>query len=917
MANSPSIALPETPTLAVGLRGAAWLDPDGAIEETDTAEARRRIQGGTQPILCHAPAVARRLGIDPFPAFDILELFAFVRPAGFCVPTPWGVGRALGFDAPSGLTQATVVLHRAAARLLTELAEESAARGARPVARAMARGGWAWSGAVLHALGVSEEGEQTRAPGAGLDVWRNIPKWSEHAPPPPPGSEPVDPAEARQRLTALLGAEAESRPSQADYASAVTAAFAPRAQAGTPHYVLAEAGTGVGKTLGYLAPASLWAEKNEAPVWISTYTRNLQHQIDDELDRLVPDPAAKANRVVLRKGRENYLCLLNFEEAVRGVATRQRDAVALGLMARWAARTRDGSVTGGDFPAWLVDLLGGARTMALTDHRGECIYSACEHYDRCFIERSVRKARRAELVVANHALVMTLAARGGAENGAAPTRYVFDEGHHVFDAADSAFSAYLSGGEMAELRRWLRGPEGRGRRRGRGLARRVEDLLGEDAGAHKALEAALSGARALPDAGWRQRCADGQPKGPAEAFLCAVRQHVYARAPDARSPYDLEAETTKPEQPLLDSAAALEDALHSLERPLRQLRTGLAERLNSEADQLDTNTRVRIESICRSLAHRAEDLLKAWRHMLAALAVERPDEFVDWFGVERIEGRDIDVGMRRHWIDPTLPFAEAVIAPAHGALVTSATLRDGSGDAEADWASAEARTGARHLPQSTRATVPSPFPYDELTRVLVVTDVRKDDFNQVAAAYRELFLASGGGALGLFTAISRLRAVHQRIAGALDTAGLPLYAQHVDRLNLATLIDIFRAETDSCLLGTDAVRDGVDVPGRSLRLIVFDRVPWPRPTILHKARRAAFGSRAYDDMITRLRLKQAYGRLVRRADDRGVFVLLDPMMPSRLGGAFPEGVTMERVGLADAVAACKAFLQDPAAAGDS
>ena len=210
-------------------------------------------------------------------------------------------------------------------------------------------------------------------------------------------------------------------------------------------------------------------------------------------------------------------------------------------------------------------------------------------------------------------------------------------------------------------------------------------------------------------------------------------------------------------------------------------------------------------------------------------------------------------------------------------------------------------------PAAVRAAVPSPFAYQEQTRVFVINDVRKDDAAQVAAAYRELFLAAGGGALGLFTAISRLRQVHGRIAEPLDRAALPLYAQHVDRLNLATLIDIFRAEEKSCLLGTDAVRDGVDVPGESLRLIVFDRVPWPRPTILHKARRKVFGGRAYDDMLTRLRLKQAYGRLIRRATDRGVFVLLDPMMPSRLGGAFPEGVEMERVGLAEAVAACKTF----------
>jgi ATP-dependent DNA helicase DinG len=191
----------------------------------------------------------------------------------------------------------------------------------------------------------------------------------------------------------------------------------------------------------------------------------------------------------------------------------------------------------------------------------------------------------------------------------------------------------------------------------------------------------------------------------------------------------------------------------------------------------------------------------------------------------------------------------------------------------------------------------------------VVTDVRKDDPAQVAAAYRELFLASGGGALGLFTAINRLRDVHRKIAPHMDAAGLPLYAQHVDAMDISTLVDIFRAEEDACLLGTDAVREGVDVPGRSLRLVVFDRVPWPRPDILHKARRKLFGARSFDDAVTRLRLKQAFGRLIRRAEDRGVFVLLDPMMPSRLKGAFPPGVPYLRIGLKEAVEQVEGFLR--------
>ncbi len=108
--------------------------------------------------------------------------------------------------------------------------------------------------------------------------------------------------------------------------------------------------------------------------------------------------------------------------------------------------------------------------------------------------------------------------------------------------------------------------------------------------------------------------------------------------------------------------------------------------------------------------------------------------------------------------------------------------------------------------------------------MLVVTDVKKGDAGQLAGAYAQLIRAAGGGTLGLFTAIARLKAVHARIADRLAREGLPLYAQHVDPIDTGTLIDIFRDEARASLLGTDALRDGVDVPGHSLRLVVMEVV---------------------------------------------------------------------------------------------
>src|SRR5213079_892898 len=257
--------------------------------------------------------------------------------------------------------------------LLQELAYEASA-DVRAITEIAERAGWSWGPAVLAALPAADPGVHRRAPNptGGLRAWERLDEWQERAPPPPPGNDPVGADEARGRLAALLGEGAEARPQQADYAEAVAAAFAPRDRPDTPQAVLAEAGTGVGKTLGYIAPASLWAERNQGSVWISTYTRNLQSQIARELDRLYPDPVQKRRRVVVRKGRENFLCLLNYEEAVRAALGRASPgAASLALIARWIGATAAGDLVAGDFPGWLAELIGRGRINALADRRGE------------------------------------------------------------------------------------------------------------------------------------------------------------------------------------------------------------------------------------------------------------------------------------------------------------------------------------------------------------------------------------------------------------------------------------------------------------------------------------------------------------------------------------------------------------------
>ncbi len=892
-----SLALPALHASHAG----TWLrERTGVTRTVGKGEAVMAV-ADTPHLMLNAPLVATRLGYPDLSGLDLLELFAFIHPARFVVPTPKGLAHALGLPEPSDDAQVPQLLQQAAAALLAVCQDPKwvEREGAWSALQSLTRLRWPWSGPLTGCIPRPERAERW--------LFSKLPEWEEAGESAQPRQVELGEADTLSRLAELTGHAAEQRTGQRDYAARATGAFSPRRKSGQPHLLLAQAGTGIGKTLGYLAPASLWSQLSGGTVWVSTFTKALQRQLRQESRRAWPERRADGTQpVVVRKGRENYLCLLNLEDALQG-GFAGRAAILAHLVARWAAYTQDGDMIGGDLPGWLGTLFRQRGIAALTDRRGECVYAGCPHYRKCFIERAARASASADLVIANHALVMVNAARGR-DHAARPTRIVFDEGHHVFDAADSTFAAALTGAEAIELRRWVIGPEKASRGRRRGLAARLADVASYDEAGGRAISAAREAAEALPADGWLQRLVEGTPSGPVEELLGAVRATVYARdeSGGTEAGYGLETEAAGLEGPFVEKAQAARAALAELRQPLIRIGSRLEALLEEPPDWLDSQGRQRIEGARHSLSWRV-DLLAAWEALLERLGGPADPEFVDWLAVDRGEAREFDVGIHRRWVDPMKPFARTVLEPAHGVVMTSATLTDRTGREEEDWAVAVARSGAPHIGVTPQMSAhQSPFDYQAQSEVLIVTDVPRGDIPALAGAYGRLIEASGGGVLGLFTAIRRLRAVHGRIADRLARGGLPLYAQHVDPIDTGTLVDIFRDDPAASLLGTDALRDGVDVPGRSLRLVVMEQVPWPRPTILHRARRLAAsaeknGAQSYDDAIIRARLAQAFGRLIRSKDDRGHFVVLSSAFPSRLLTAFPAGTPIHRVTLDEAL----------------
>jgi ATP-dependent DNA helicase DinG len=283
----------------------------------------------TPLLLLNAPLVASRLGYPDLSGLDLLELFAFVHPARFCVPTPRGLAHALGLAEPAGDGDVPLLLQRAAGVLLgrCESVDWAEREGAWSTLQTLARLRWPWAQALSVRIAKPARAEKW--------LFSRLPDWEEAPERPQPAQVLLDELEIEGRLERLTGEGSERREGQREYSRHAGGVFAPRSRERRPHVLLAQAGTGIGKTLGYLAPASLWAEQSGGTVWVSTYTKNLQRQLRQESARAWPAAREDGSPpVVVRKGRENYLCLLNLEDALQGGF-----AGRAAVLATWSAAT--------------------------------------------------------------------------------------------------------------------------------------------------------------------------------------------------------------------------------------------------------------------------------------------------------------------------------------------------------------------------------------------------------------------------------------------------------------------------------------------------------------------------------------------------------------------------------------------------
>ncbi|WP_428265799.1 ATP-dependent DNA helicase [Haliangium sp.] len=649
--------------------------------------------------------------------------------------------------------------------------------------------------------------------------------------------------------------------------------------------LLVEAGTGTGKTLGYLVPALL----GDRRVVASTGTRTLQDQITRRDLPLLEEVLDRRFTAVTLKGVSNYVCVRKLGDARTLAALTDETRADFETISEWAKDTVTGDraevdSVADDAPIWSL----------LTNTPHTRIGPRCPHYEQCFVTRARRRAEKADLVIVNHHLLFAdLALRTSYPGAKVLPEYdavVFDEAHQLEDVMTEHFGIQVSTVRVAQLARDARtafaGPSGPlfGHAGGNTTAERIIAHVERCAEAlFHSIRPALARASAATNPANAAAASSGGPGGgPGDGagrvaidpslFADDDRQELWFRLDAALD--ELAAHAALAGEAL--AAAAREAAEHGGSGP-----GGRAEDDQAEAVQ--------------AAGRRAETM----RAHLAAIAEQSERAFVYW-----AEARPGSVALCASPVEVASYMRQHVLGQVSAAVLTSATLR-----ADNSFAYTRRRLG---LDGDLAAELVAPSPFDYRRQALLylprdLPDPRAPGFSAAACArVIELCAITSGRAFVLFTSHRALRAAARHLAGRLP---YPLLIQ--GEMPRAALIERFRARPGAVLLGTGTFWEGVDVPGDALSLVIIDKLPFAPhtdPLVSARMERIAdtHGDPFEDYQLPQaaLALEQGFGRLIRRSDDRGIVAVLDPRIVTRRYGrvfvtSLPEGLprtsSLERV----------------------
>jgi len=616
--------------------------------------------------------------------------------------------------------------------------------------------------------------------------------------------------------------------------------------------VMAEAGTGVGKSFAYLLPAMHFALANKEKVVISTATITLQQQLFEKDIPLVAKSMGDVKiKSVIMKGRGNYLCLRRLNDLLSEGLLFEFDKKEIDSIVEWAHNTKTGA------KSELAFMPSESLWAGVCSESDLCLGNHCQFREQCFILALRREANNAHIIVVNHHLLFAdLAARyqgAGYESVVILppfNRLIIDEAHTIENAATSFFSQEFSRtGIFKQLSRLYNTRKGNMH----GLLVRLCAMLttSEDRGAERLddmadiIQKIRSSAETLDD------CA---------MELCGM-EGIFRLSPSVDESFLKNA--------LFPNFKSLRKDILNLTNIIRDILENLDDEQTADPVVWEVKTIVRrldtVAEVCNVFCN-----------------YKKHEDNVLW--IEKLNFKNNPWAVFTKTPLELAPILkDSVFAPNKTVVCVSATLA--INDDFTFWAS---RCGIDNVSsrQLISGCFPSPFPYNSAVLLASPTDAPLPD--EDAYAYQEfvnkavasLAASAGGSALVLFTSYQSLTSSYNAALAELSPMGIKCLKQGDD--DRTRLLQAFLNDESSCLFATDSFWEGVDAPGDTLRLVIICRLPFRTPSDpIHEARREAVEKRGGNPFMelslpqSVMKFKQGFGRLMRRSADKGVVAVLD------------------------------------------
>ena len=619
----------------------------------------------------------------------------------------------------------------------------------------------------------------------------------------------------------------ELRPQQLEMADAVAAAIRDET------HLMVEAGTGTGKSLAYLVPAILAVTSGEGQkpsarrIVVSTHTISLQQQLISHDLPLLNSVIPREYTAVLVKGRSNYVSLrrlANASDRINNLFSEADEIQQLRQLARWSQSTTDGSLTDLDFRP-----LGSVWDEVASDHTN-CLGRKCPRHDSCFYYLSRRRAQHAQILVVNHALFFSdLALRQlGASIIPDYDAVILDEAHMIEAVASDHMGLRVGSGQVDFMLRRLYND------------RTNKGLLVQQRWADSQQQV--------------NRCRDA-----AEMFFSDLNQWCELQSAGFNGRID------KPKI----VANRLSNELDTLAHTIKRHVDGISDEVNRQD----------FVAACERVAGLAERI-ETWRQ-------QAESDLVYWIERTRSRRSIPRTTLAAAPMDVGGVLREQLFQQTKSVIMTSATLATAQ---EGGFRFFKSRIG---VPRARELRVGSPFDFKRQAELILVRGMPdpnqdRDGFERLCVAMIQRYVQrTEGRAFALFTSYDMMRRVATGLTNWLSRHDIALFSQ-ADGLPRHQMLQQFKANPRSLLLGTDSFWQGVDVPGDALQNVIITKLPFSVPSQpLLEARmeriRASGGNPFRDYQLPEaiIKLRQGFGRLIRTRQDTGMVVILDPRIYSR------------------------------------